>query len=39
MKKTLDKNPAVHYNNQANYVGPESSMDLAGCIGGRENNV
>ena len=38
-KKTLDKIRLVHYNNQANYVGPESSLDLAGCIGGRENNV
>ena len=34
----LDFTTPVHYNNEANYVGPESSLDLAGCIGGRENN-
>jgi hypothetical protein len=38
-KKMLDFTTAVHYNNEANHVGPESSLDLAGCIGGRENNV
>jgi hypothetical protein len=38
-KKMLDFTTPVHYNNEANYVGPESSLDLAGCIGGRENNV
>ena len=31
----LDFTTPVHYNNGANYVGPESSLDLAGCIGGK----
>ena len=38
-KKFLDNSRPSDYNNEANYVGPESSLDLAGCIGGRENNV
>ena len=35
----LDFTTPVHYNNEANYVGPESSLEIAGCIGGREHNV
>ena len=36
-EKNLDKSGLYSYNNEAVLIGPESDLDLAGCVGGREN--
>ena len=38
-KKFLDNSRPSEYNKEADEFGPESNLDLADCVGGRENNV
>lgn len=39
LQNTLDILSPIDYNLKSHGSGPESILDLAGCVGGRETNV